>query len=67
MTPEEARIARIAANLALDIWAASEGQMARHERVIETFIRIYHPDRPCHYDIECIETGRCPREIACNN
>lgn len=35
--------------------------------LLEKLIVKYEPDRPCHYRLECIDTGRCPREISCDN
>jgi hypothetical protein len=67
MTPEEARIARIAFELAADLHAYSSVPGLTSDRLREKFIESYQPDKPCHYLRECLETGRCPRETACNN
>jgi hypothetical protein len=63
VTPEEARIARLAGFIAIE--AAKKNRLVM--TVIEQFIKRYDPEMPCHWRVECIETGRCPREIACNN
>jgi len=35
--------------------------------MLSRLIRKYHPERPCQYRLECIETSRCPKEISCDN
>jgi hypothetical protein len=67
MTENEARIARIAFELAADLHAYSSIPSGTSDGIREAFIKMYHPDQPCAYDLECIRTGRCPKNIACNN
>lgn len=67
MTPEEARIARIAFELAADLHAYSSINGEQSDAVREGFIQKYRPDLPCRYDLECVRTGRCPNDPVCNN
>lgn len=66
MTEQEAIIARIAYELGADMWACN-GAVHDSDEIKERFIRIYDPNRPCDYNSECLRTGRCPHQIACNN
>lgn len=67
MTDNEARIARIAFELAADLHAYSSINGKYSDHIRESFIKKYDPNRPCQYRTECVDTGRCPREIACDN
>jgi hypothetical protein len=67
MTDAEACIARIAAMLGRNGVIQRTLNSNDHVALIEKFIDIYHPERPCQYRIGCLQTGQCPNDIACNN
>lgn len=35
--------------------------------IVQAFLVKYERWRPCHYRVDCLRTGRCPREISCDN
>lgn len=36
-------------------------------RVFETLAQHYDPARPCQWKLDCLMTGRCPKDPVCNN
>ena len=66
VTIQEAQIARIAFHLGRFSGHTEETSKEARE-LIEAFITSYQPQKPCQYQPECLKTGRCPKEIVCNN
>lgn len=66
MTVESSNKMRIAFYLGIEM-GEQRRSTADQRKVLELFDQKYHPDRPCRWMSECVLTGTCPHEIACNH